>query len=268
MNGASSALYECRVMHHRFTPREHRFDYRVFYLWLDLDELDGLHGSLRTFSRNRFNLFSFCDRDHLGLGAADVKGKLLHWLGQQGVETAQIAGIKLLTFPRVLGYIFNPVCFFFCFGGDGTPLCAVAEVTNTFREQKLYLLRERDAEGRFHLVTPKHFYVSPFSSLDLCFDFKLHVPRDTLVIRVDDREGDQRILASTLTGGRKPLTDARLLWFTVKYPLLTLRVIFLIHWHALRLWLKRLPVHRKAARPELQRDVLQPHPSITSPTKP
>ena len=138
------------------------------------------------------------------------------------------------------------------------------EVGNTFREMKPYLLREPGNGGTFRLITPKHFYVSPFSPLDLAFDFKLRVPGETLDIHIDDRAGERRVLLSALTGKRAPLTTARLLWFTVKYPLITLKVIFFIHWHAFRLWLKRLPIYRKAANPELQRDVLHPHASITA----
>lgn len=265
VNAIHNALYECRVMHHRLTPKEHRFDYRVFYLWLDLDELDRLDASLRAFSRNRWNLFAFFDRDHLDHGKKELKENLLEWLKEQDVTTSKIARVQLLTFPRVLGYIFNPVCFYFCFDEAGEPLHAVAEVTNTFREQKAYLLTERGDDGRFRLVTPKHFYVSPFSALDLNFDFKLEVPGERVDIHIDDREGDRRILLSALTGERKPLTDMRLLWFTLKYPLLTLRVIFLIHWHALLLWCKRVPVHRKAARPDLQRGVSKPHHTLIHP---
>lgn len=263
----ASALYECSVMHHRLAPRVHHFEYRVFYLWLDLGEIDGLARNLRCFSRNRFNLFSFYDRDHLNLGADTARENLLRWLEGQGMDTRPVARVMLLAFPRVLGHVFNPVCFFYCFDAQGAPLCAVAQVTNTFREQKPYLLRERDADGRFRLLAPKHFYVSPFSALDVCFDFKLRQPGENLEIRIDDFEGAERILCTTLTGRRRPLSSARLLASAVKYPLLTLRVIFLIHWHALRLGLKRIPWHRKAARADLQQGVLNPHDSIT-PSKP
>jgi DUF1365 family protein len=264
----SSAIYECEVMHHRLTPQEHHFKYRVFYLWLDLDELDGLDTRLKTFSRNRFNLFSFFDADHLEIGKSNTKENLLEWARQQGMPVHDICKVRLLAFPRVLGYGFNPVSFFYCFDAQEQPVCAVAQVTNTFREQKPYLLREKDETGRFRLVTPKHFYVSPFSPLDLNFDFKMPVPGDRLEIHIDDREGERRVLLSSLTGKRQALTDGRLLWYAVKYPLLTLKVIFLIHWHAFLLWMRRMPVHRKAAEAHLQRGVLKPHRSIANTTTP
>jgi hypothetical protein len=259
----TSAIYECEVMHHRLKPREHRFQYNLFYLWLDLDAIDGLAKRLRLFSRNRFNLFSFNDRDHMDYGAGDAKANVLHFLRENGVDTTPISSIRLLTFPRVLGYIFNPVCFYYAFDAAGTPLCAVAEVTNTFHEQKPYVLIENEDGKRFRLTTPKHFYVSPFFGLEVSFDFKLPVPDDHVEIHIDDREAGERVLLTALTGKRRELSDKSLLVCAFKYPLLTLRVIFLIHWHALRLWIKRIPWHRKAARPDLQRDVLRPHRSIT-----
>jgi uncharacterized protein len=259
-----SALYECRVMHHRFAPKVHHFSYRVFYLWMDLDELDLLSTRLACFSRNRLNLFSFFDRDHLDLGAGNVKGNLLKWLESQGMDTAPIRSVKLLAFPRVLGHVFNPVSFFYCFDEKDQPLSVVAQVTNTFREQKPFLLREQDSTGRFSLVTSKNFYVSPFAKLDQSFDFRLRVPTEKLEILIDNREGEQRLLASSLTGTRRPLTNGRLLWFALKYPLLTLRVIFLIHWHAFLLWMQKVPFYRKAANPELQKDLFKPHRSIAS----
>jgi len=254
-----SAIYECEVMHHRLTPKKHHFRYRVFYLWLDLDEVEGLSEKLRLFSHNARNVFSFFDGDHLDESAGSIKSRILHWIATQGQDTSSIASVRMLTFPRVFGYIFNPVCFYFCYDADGGVMCSVVQVTNTFHEQKPYLLNQARQGGGFRLITPKHFYVSPFTTLDLCFDFQLRVPADKLEIRIDDREGDKRVLLTMLTGNRKQLTDARLLWFVFKYPLLTLRVIFLIHWHAWLLWLKQTPFHRKAANPDLQRDLLRPH---------
>ncbi len=270
----NSCLYECDVMHHRLEPKEHHFRYRIFMFALDLDEIDTVAAKTFGFARNRRALYEFRDRDHLTLpdlgDRGTVKEHIVAWIAQQGVELPADARITLVALPRVLGYIFNPVSFYFCADAAGAPLCAVVQVGNTFREMKPYLLREPDAAGEFRLVTPKHFYVSPFSELDLAFDFKLKVPGDVLDIHIDDREidrasgTDRPVLLSALTGRRVALTSARLAWFTLKYPLLTLRIISLIHWHALRLWLKRLPFHRKTANAHLQRDVFNPHDSITT----
>jgi DUF1365 family protein len=262
----NSCLYECDVMHHRLSPKQHSFRYRIFMFAFDLDELDIIAARVPLFSRNRWNLYEFRDRDHLPFGKATVKENLTEFLALNGICLPTGGRITLVTLPRVLGYIFNPVSFYFCHDADGAPLCAVVQVGNTFREMKPYLLREPTGENFFRLITPKHFYVSPFSALDLAFDFKLRVPGEMLDIHIDDRDGDRRVLLSALTGKRAPLTAAKLAWFTLKYPLITLKVIGLIHWHALLLWLKRLPWHRKTAEIDLQRDVMNPHSSLAGKT--
>ncbi len=259
----NSCLYECSVMHHRLAPKEHQFRYNIFMAYFDLDEIDEIAQRVPLFSRNRFNLYTFRDSDHLPLGQKSAKENLVAYLAKNGVAFPVGGRVKLLTLPRVLGYIFNPVSFYFCFDSAGDVICSVVQVGNTFREMKPFLIREPQSENFFRLVVPKHFYVSPFSSLQLLFDFKLRVPSETFEIHIDDREGDRKILLSVLTGKRAPFTTARLAWFTLKYPLITFRVIFLIHWHALLLWLKRVPFFRKADRADLQREVFHPHKSIT-----
>ena len=220
----------------------------------------------------------------------------------------------LVTLPRVFGYLFNPVSFYFCYDRHGAPVAALAEVTNTFKEMKPYFLApETKGEGReargersesqdnpptrdesssasapsplaprpspavpaplaprpspasetkFHLRTPKHFYVSPFSDVDVAFDFTLRTPGENLSVQIDDYVGSERTLATSLAGPRRALTNARLAWFTLKYPLLTLRIIGLIHWHAFLLWLKRVPWFAKSARAAEQRALFRPHASI------
>ena len=250
-------------MHHRLQPKVHQFSYSLFYFALDLDEVDAVASRIWGFSRNRWNLYEFRDRDHLTLPemtGGTAKDHVLGWIAQQGRTLPAETRVTLVTLPRVLGYIFNPVSFFFCASATGEPLGAVVQVGNTFREMKPYFLPQPSAPGAYRLVTPKHFYVSPFSELDLTFDFKLKVPDDYLDLHIDDRKGDSLILLSSLAGPRRELTTARLAWLTLKFPFVTLKVIFLIHWQAFRLWTKRVPFFRKADNQMLQRDVYNPYP--------
>lgn len=285
----NSCLYECQVGHARFSPRPHRFVYRIFLFCIDLDELEALHRRLALFSVNRANLYSFRERDYLPTGeplhrasgtagpnqrpkTENLKSRVVAHLAARGVDLTG-GRVMLVTLPRVFGYLFNPVSFYFCYDRHGTPVAALAEVTNTFKEMKPYFLgpdtkSERPSgSGEFHLRTPKHFYVSPYSDVDVAFDFRLRAPSELLTVQIDDYAGDERTLTSSLAGPRRELTARRLAWFTLKYPLITLRIIALIHWHAFLLWLKRVPWFAKAARPADQRDLYRPHASI-SPTRP
>lgn len=294
-----SSLYECQVMHARFAPRDHRFLYRIFLFAIDLDELESLPRRLTFFSVGRRNLYSFRDADYLPItdqrhnpsGSAvpplssktsdgtllplTLKQRVAAYAGRHGVDL--VGGrIVLVTLPRVLGFLFNPVSFYFCYDRHGAPAAAIAEVTNTFREVKPFFLGpdslrlstfnaqlSTGGEAAFRLRVPKHFYVSPYSDVDVAFDFTLRAPGERLSIQIDDYVGNARTLTSTLTGPRRALTSARLAWFTVKYPFLTLRIIALIHWHAMRLWWKKVPWFAKAARPADQRDLYRPHGSLT-----
>ena len=213
------------------------------------------------FSRNRFNFFSFRDREHLQLPIArpdpgrSTKQHITEYLLQNGIDLAG-GQIMLLTNMNVLGYNFNPVSFYYCFDANYQPICCVAEVGNTFGEMKPYLLvKEQLSEDKFHLNTTKYFYVSPFIDHDTQFDFNLVIPGEKLNIRIDDYQEGKRFFISTLTGTRKPLTDFNLLLYSIRFPFLTLKIITLIHWHALLLWLKKLHYHKKSANENLQRDV-------------
>lgn len=267
-----SCIYECRVRHHRLAPRQHKFEYGLFMVCLDLDELDRLNSNLRWFSRNRRNLYEFRDSDHLihAKGESDnVRSSIQAWLLEQGVPLPKDSRIQLVTLPRVIGYIFNPVSFYFVQSADGIPICALAEVGNTFGELKPFLVPIENYDSGspstacFRRIAPKEFYVSPFTDLEVCFDFRFRIPGERLEIGINDvtTEG-KTLLISALVGTKRPLTDSNLLRVTLQYPLMTLRVILLIHWEALRLWWKRLPWHRKGDQPERQRGVYRPHSSI------
>ncbi|MGZ7039525.1 MAG: DUF1365 domain-containing protein [Thermoanaerobaculia bacterium] len=231
----SSCLYECRVIHERLEPVPHRFVYNVFSFCLDIDEIDAVVAKTPWISRNRWNLFSFFDRDHIDVRAL---------LRERGIVPSRVI---LITNLRILGYVFNPVSFYFCFDDAGAPLAAVAEVNNTFGETKPYFL-ERDSlsNGRFDSTQTKHFYISPFVAHDSDMRMRLAIPGERAGFVIDDFEKGRHVLHTSMIGKRVELTSARLFVFALKYPLLTLRVIAGIHWQALRLWFKRVPFYRKA----------------------
>lgn len=249
----NSCLYRATVMHHRFSPKPHRFHYQVFMFYVDLDELDLLQKKLTLIG----NVFSYRKSDHLrwpleeSVDLRSTKEHLLEYLTDQGIRFTQ-PRIMLLTNFRTFGYQFNPVSFYFCLDGD-REVCAVAEVGNTFGEKKLYLIKNKEKDN-YYLRTPKYFYVSPFIDHDADFEFLLKTPAKDLNIRIDDLKGDNRFFISTLTGKQEVLSNAKLWFYAFRFPFLTLQVIGLIHWNAFRLWLKRIPYHKKTEHPDLQRD--------------
>jgi DUF1365 family protein len=256
-----SCLYECGIVHRRLRPKPYAFEHRIVMMYADLDELPLLHHRLRLLSHNRANLYSLRDADYFPTAAVgDLKARVLTFLRERGIQLAADGRVRLLTLPRILGYIFNPISIYFCSDETDLPVCAIAEVGNTFGEKKLFLLPLRADTGahRFQVRLPKEYYVSPFSELNISFDFDCLLPQETLQVHIEDWDSDGRLLISHLRGRRVVLSDYQLARFAVKVPALTLKVIALIHWHALRLAMKRVPWHRKAQNPELQRDVLNP----------
>jgi hypothetical protein len=248
-------------MHNRLEPKKHRFHYNVFMFYIDLDEVELLRKKLLLFSKNRFNFFSLKDREHLQLPIDNpdktktIREQISRYLSENGISIGK-GRIMLLTNLNVLGYNFNPVSFYYCYDENEKPLCVVAEIGNTFGEMKPFLLsREHFSDNKYHLNTTKYFYVSPFIDHDTQFDFNLAIPDEKLSIRIDDYKNGERFFISTLTGTRKALTNAHLFWYSIRFPFITVKIITLIHWNALKLWMKKIPFHRKAANQELQKDV-------------
>ncbi len=258
-----SALYFGEVMHKRLRPFTQRFVYRVFSLWLDLDELPRLDRRLRLFSHNRFNLFSFYDRDH---GARDGSA-LRPWIEAQLRAAGRDIGggpVRLLCFPRVLGYVFNPLTIWFCHRPDGTLDSLLYEVRNTFGQKHGYLipLGAAPAPGEaIRQACDKGFYVSPFIGMQARYRFKLREPDAALFVAILEEVAAGPLLVATQTGQRRPLRDGTLLRAWLTRPLMTVKVIAGIHWEALKLWRRGAAYHKKPAPPAAEVTVLPPQPA-------
>ncbi len=253
-------LYELRMSHCRLKPKRHHFSYQLFMLYLNLEELDDAAKKTWGLSHNHWNLFSVNDRDHIDLGIpGGIAPNLLAWLEQRGKSFSEKPEIYLMTFPSVLGYGFNPISFYYLYSREKKLLCVVAEVVNTFREMKLFLIDHSDENGIWNARLKKNFYVSPFSDPALEFDFKIGPPEKKWRVNIDDYEGGERIFLSSIRGKASSFSSKRLLYYFLKYPFLSFFIIGSIHWHAFLLWKKGLPFFQKSDRKEVQQDLLRPY---------
>ncbi len=246
-----SGIYDGAVMHQRFRPKTHCLSYRMFQVLLDLDALDTDLMLLRLMSHNRFNLFSFNDRDH-GPDQADhtssLKDRVRTLLHTHGLEAERLF---LLTMPRVLGFVFNPISVYFACGAAGRVKAVIYEVNNTFGDRHSYVMPVAAEQGYVRQVADKRLHVSPFmETSDMRYTFDLIPPADAfaLNIRLQRKCGEEveDMMFASFTARRKNLTDAQLWRLFVTMPLLTLKVVAGIHWEAVRLlfkgiWLKPKP---------------------------
>lgn len=241
-----SALYLGRVMHHRLRPQRHRFVYRTFSLLVDLDRLDELDRSLRLLSVNRPNLLSLQERDHGARDGSPLRPWVEAHLRAHGLDLAD-SRIFLLCFPRLLGYVFNPLSLYYCHDAAGRLAAIVYEVKNRCGEQHAYVLPLHAPGRTARHGTRKAFYVSPFLEMAARYRFRLEPPGERLSVVIQEELDKATTLVATLTGERRPLTDAQLLRAVLRLPLMTYKVTLGIHYEALRLWLKGVPLQSRAA---------------------
>jgi hypothetical protein len=235
----NSAIYTGFVTHHRLWPREHKFKYRVFALLLDLGEINQIGKTSWLLGRNRAALLSFHDKDH-GDG-----GDLGQWLDRLLAEHGIPAGgaKRVLCYPRLFGFVFNPISTWFCYAEDGSLAGIVYEVHNTFGERHTYVLPVEPSDGPVRQECAKDFYVSPFLSNDCSYRFNIRPPGDDVLVAIDENERGAPVLKALFSGARRPLTDWNLITALLRHPLMTVKIVAAIHYEAFRLWLKRVPVH-------------------------
>ena len=236
---SGSALYTGWVTHQRFRPRRHGFRYRVFSLLIDLEDLPQLDRGLSLFGWNRFGFFSFRDRDH-GDGRP-LNEWLDDLLGQAGIVADGTR--QVLCYPRILGYVFNPLSVWFCHDRRGTLRAIVYEVHNTYDERHFYVLPADQRGGLVAHHCAKDFYVSPFLSRDCRYHFQIVPPADKVAVVIHQTEAGEAVLDASFTGRCRALTDRALLTMLLTYPLMTLKVVAAIHFEAVRLMLKGVRRH-------------------------
>lgn len=248
--GMTHQLLISQVMHARERPKPNRFRYHVYYLVIALRDLSSL--SRRFLSLDRFNLFSVYVRDY-GRGDAPetwLRAQLAHW----GFHRAN-GEILLMTMPRILGYAFNPVSFWFCLDAEGNLRAVLADVTNTFGERHAYLMHHDDQRviGPDDLLTArKLFHVSPFIDITGHYQFRFVLTETRIGVWIDHHDDEGLLLATSVVGKRQPLTSGALLTLFIRYPLVTLKVISLIHYQALRLFLKGIRYRIKPNAPTVE----------------
>ena len=241
---SSSCIYNGQVIHNRFKPKEHFFKYSVFSLLIDLSELSVLEKELTIFSYNKFNILSFYDIDH---GPRNGKS-LISWvkenLNNNNIKSEKIK-IKLLCYPRVWGYVFNPLSIFFVYDENSNLISILYEVKNTFGEQHTYVFKVDTTRQSLEHFCKKKFHVSPFIEMNCVYHFKILKPENKLSVAINQNDDQGKLLFAAQNGLRKELNNKNLAISYICHPLMSLKIIGAIHFEALKLWLKGVKFVKK-----------------------
>jgi uncharacterized protein len=251
-----ACFYQGSVMHMRMKPKTHRFAYKVFSLLIDVGQLQEASKLSKLFSIGRFNLLSFFEKDHGPRDGSSLDIFIRALLAERGIKLGQ-GRILLSCYPRILGYVFNPISVYFCYRADQTLATLIYEVGNTFGEKHLYIAPvepgQLDASG-LKQERNKLFHVSPFLDMDMRYFFRIHPPTDVLRIRILEKDKEGPILSAVYGGKRRELSSFSVIRLCLALPFLTLKIILAIHFEALRLWLKGIGIRKWTPPPPLISD--------------
>ena len=239
----NSLIYNGNVIHKRFKPKEHYFKYKVFSLLIDLDELHIIKQKIKIFSYNKFNILSFFEKDHGPRDGTSIKEWIKKNLKKIGINDNNIQ-IKLLCYPRIFGYVFNPLSVFFIYNQSSELISILYEVKNTFGEQHTYIFKTNDNK----IITnncSKKFYFSPFIEMDCEYNFRVLKPSNTISVIIDQRDKNGKLLYASQDGIAQELNEKNLLFSYISHPLMTFKIIAAIHYEALKLWIKGIKLVKK-----------------------
>ena len=240
----SSCIYNGNVIHKRFKPKEHIFKYKVFSLLIDLSELSILEKELKLFSYNKFNILSFYDIDHGPRDGTSLTAWVKENLSKNNINNEAIT-IKLLCYPRIWGYVFNPLSVFFVYDKNLNLIAILYEVKNTFGEQHTYIFKIEKNSQLFEHSCKKKFHVSPFIEIDCTYFFKILKPEKKLSIVINQNDNKGKLLFATQDGEKKDLNTKNLAVSYLSHPLMSFKIIGAIHYEALKLWLKGVKLVKK-----------------------
>ena len=238
-----SSIYNGTVIHKRFKPKIHFFKYKVFSLLIDLSELNILDKKINFFSYNKFNLISFFDKDHGERNGSSLVEWVKKNLKENKINTENIK-IKLLCYPRILGYVFNPLSVFYIYDSDEKLISVLYEVKNTFGEQHTYIFKVENNNLIQHSCEKK-FHVSPFIEMDCNYFFRILKPAEKISVIIDQYQSNEKILYASQDGKRTNLTSSELMKSYLKHPLMTFKIISAIHFEAFKLWAKGIKFIKK-----------------------
>ena len=240
----SSSIYNGTVIHKRFKPKVHFFKYKVFSILIDISEINLLHKNLKIFSYNRFNIISFYDVDHGPRDGTSVKEWVIKNLKDNQIDTKDIK-IKLLCYPRIFGFVFNPLSVFYVYNLEGQLISILYEVKNTFGEQHTYIFKVLKDSNLIQNNCSKKFHVSPFIEMNCNYFFRLLKPGNKISVIIDQYDSEDKILYASQDGIRSDFNTKNLIKSYLKHPIMTFKIIIAIHYEAFKLWAKGIKFIKK-----------------------